>query len=160
MNIILSITKFIKFKPIIKFKKFERHNWSFPDERRSQRSSDNSVVVLPEMHPCNVSKEADLTTTNNQKKSGEHPVGAELHVWYYGMRRILRRGQWHQMGARGFWRRCRIRYMVKSTDGRRLLKSNVGLTNARVGWILLRRYSFAYWSISEHALRICIIMAT
>jgi len=27
MNFILSIIKFIKFKPIIKFKKFERHNY-------------------------------------------------------------------------------------------------------------------------------------
>jgi len=27
MNFILSIIKFVKFKPIIKFKKFERHNY-------------------------------------------------------------------------------------------------------------------------------------
>jgi len=29
MNFMLSIIKFIKFKPIIKFKKFESHNYGF-----------------------------------------------------------------------------------------------------------------------------------
>jgi len=28
MNFILSVTKFIKFKPIIRFKKFERHKYA------------------------------------------------------------------------------------------------------------------------------------
>ena len=50
MNFMLSITKFITFKPIIKFKKFEGHNYAVhrPKSQCSQITALLSVGPSPE----------------------------------------------------------------------------------------------------------------